>query len=79
MNNYVCNVTIPCYVEYRNRNKALGVRKNNIDHYILEQKKKSVFSDHMLNYNKPCLCGSLQHATTRHLDCYLNRRYEDYM
>ena len=77
MDNYECNVTIPCYIKYTDRNKSVGVRKNNISHYILAKKKKSMFSDHMLHYSKPCLCGSLQHSSTKHLDCYLNPRYDD--
>ena len=52
--------------------KNAGVRKDNkMYYYRPKQNGKGV------NFDKPCVCGSLQHATIRHLDCPLNRRYDD--
>ena len=32
---------------------------------------------YMLKYNKPCLCGSLQHRRPSHPDCLINDQYND--
>jgi len=64
-------------VHIDSRNK--GVRKSEyVMHYGIVSsscKKKG----RMLKHNKPCLCGSLQHATTKHRNCLLNPQYDDNM
>jgi len=66
-----------CYIDHRTQKKPLGVRQDNMTHYIL--KKNDIrFCNHMLKYvSKPCLCGSLNHSSTTHTECLLNPKYDD--
>ena len=64
------------YYNKRGNSKSRGVRKEYDTCYIIEN-TISKQKKNMLFYSKPCVCGSLHHATTRHTDCYLNSRYDD--
>ena len=64
--------TVPisrCYIDHREKMKPLGVRQDHMTHYIFKQKNNG------LSYNKPCLCTSVFHASTKHQDCPLNPKY----
>ena len=52
--------------------KNTGVRKDSEVCYYHSKKHKQV-----LNFSRPCVCGSLHHQTTRHLHCPVNPRYDD--
>ena len=54
--------------------KCLGVRTEKMIYYLV---KKRINSYGLEYCNKPCVCGSLRHARTTHLDCMLNNRYDD--
>ena len=62
------------YYNKRGNSKSRGVRK---DGYVLCYRESKQKTNIMLFYSKPCVCGSLRHATTRHIDCVLNGRYDD--
>ena len=51
------------------RNTNTGVMNNKIL-YFHKKKKYLLFS-------KPCVCGSLDHVTTRHHECIFNKKYDD--
>ena len=59
-------------VYYKKKKTGFGVRKDNLIYYQLGDRSTT-----MLMYDKPCLCGSLTHRTTRDLKCVLNVRYAD--
>ena len=53
-----------------------GVRNEHII-YSLPQQHTKYTLHYKLEYNRPCVCGSLTHVRTTHVDCLLNKRYED--
>ena len=53
-----------------------GVRNDHVIYSVPEQDTKHTLH-HMLHYTKPCVCGSLRHVRTTHVDCLLNPRYYD--
>ena len=53
-----------------------GVRDDNIIYSLPIKKTKNTIVT-KLNFSKPCICGSLNHAYRTHLNCPLNSRYED--
>ena len=53
-----------------------GVRNDNVIYSLPQNTTKHTLHDR-LEYSKPCVCGSLSHALTTHMNCLLNRRYED--
>ena len=63
-----------------NNNRSWGVRKENVCYktyeYICERNINTTCI--MLSYSKPCVCGSLTHSRTTHIDCVLNKKYSDY-
>ena len=54
------------------KDKCVGVRKKEI---VYMTKMNPVSS--MLLYNKPCVCGSLSHRTTKDPECFCNDMYID--
>ena len=60
------------YIKY---GKGRGVRKDGVVYKIYGKPKQKF--NHMLHYSRPCVCGSLTHMRTTHVDCMLNRRYLD--
>ena len=56
----------------RKRNMCLGIRDPNTIYMI-----KNESSTRKLLYNKPCICGSLNHRNTKDPDCLLNEQYMD--
>ena len=69
-NNIICNIY---YINYSLKNN-LGIRRNdNIIYYEMRCNENV----NVLNFNKPCLCGSFTHTKIYHHDCILNPRYED--
>ena len=64
-----CNNTI--YVKYK---KSRGVRIDGVVYKVFGKPKHTL---HCLHYSRPCICGSLKHARTTHIDCQLNPRYLD--
>jgi len=67
------NDSISVHVIYYKEEKktGFGVRKDNLVYYQFKERTT------MLMYDKPCLCGSLTHRTTRNSKCLLNKQYED--
>ena len=59
-----------------NRVGGRGVRNDHVIYSVPEQDTKHTLH-HMLHYTKPCVCGSLRHVRTTHVDCLLNPRYYD--
>lgn len=55
-------------------NVCKGVRKNEIVLYEPPKKRVDV---NMLHFDRPCLCGSYLHRSTRSLYCLLNTQYLD--
>ena len=55
--------------------KNKGVRKENVIYMPSESNKK--YTSNMLEYNIPCVCGSLTHSRFTHVDCLLNIQYDD--
>ena len=58
-------------ISYKEKKRGFGVRNDNIT--ICQIKDRRM----MLMYDKPCLCGSLTHRTTRDSKCLLNVKYAD--
>ena len=54
--------------------KNKGVRRENII-YKIQSKQKYV--SNMLEYSRPCVCGSTTHFSFTHVDCILNDQYDD--
>ena len=67
---YYYNNTI--YVKY---GKSRGVRKDGVVYKTYGKPKHTL--NHMLHYSRPCVCGSLTHMRTSHVNCMLNPRYLD--
>lgn len=66
------NIRVRVILYYKGEKKTgLGVRKDNLVYYQLKERTT------MLMYDKPCLCGSLTHRTTRSAKCLLSTQYED--
>ena len=63
------------HIYYTKKKTGFGVRLDNVIHIKLLPKKRS--ASNLLIYSRPCLCGSISHASTRSLDCPLNVRYLD--
>ena len=59
---------------YSKKKNGLGVRKENVIVYCDVNVKKKYKS---LEYNKPCVCESLIHRTTKSSECLLNVQYND--
>ena len=58
-------------IYYKEKKTGFGVRDDNLIYYHLRDRTT------MLMYDKPCLCGSLTHRTTRDSKCLLNVKYVD--
>ena len=69
---YECGYEGPIPIVYCDYNTRQGVRT---DKLVLCQPVR--FNREMLLFNKPCLCGSLLHRSTKSLQCFLNERYLD--
>ena len=64
------------FVYYRSRIKpGKGVGKN--DHIVKYFNHVSKKNSNLLNYNKPCVCGSLTHRRPNHRDCPVNDQYNN--
>ena len=57
-------------IYYLNSFRNLGVKNDQITYCLVHQNT-------IYTYEKPCVCGSLHHSSTRHHDCVLNVRYDD--
>ena len=53
-----------------------GVRNDHVIYSVPKQYTKHTLH-HMLHYSRPCVCGSLHHLRTTHVNCLLNPRYDD--
>ena len=53
----------------------LRIKKENVIYMPSESNKK--YTSNMLEYNIPCVCGSLTHSKFTHVDCLLNTQYDD--
>lgn len=73
------NTDVRCNIVHINsRTKGIGVRqKENVLYYDVVPSPCRNVTCSMLEYNKPCLCGSKKHSRIRHRDCPLNPQYED--
>ena len=58
---------------YVKHGEGWGVRKDGVVYKTHGNPKHTL--NRMLHYSKPCVCGSLTHMRTTHVDCILNRRY----
>ena len=65
------NVSVHVIYYKEGKKTGFGVRKDNVVYYQFKERTT------MLMYDKPCLCGSLTHRTTRNSQCLLNTQYED--
>ena len=54
--------------------KNKGVRREDIIHKIQSNKKDI---SNLLEYTRPCVCGSTTHFSCKHVDCKLNDQYDD--
>ena len=54
--------------------KNKGVRRENIIYKIQSNQK---YASNMLEYSRPCVCGSTTHFSFTHVDCILNDQYDD--
>lgn len=58
-------------LSYKEKKRGFGVRNDNITFYQIKDRRM------ILMYDKPCLCGSLTHRTTRNSKCVLSDQYVD--
>lgn len=63
-----CSVQV---IYYEKKTRGFGVRKDNLIFYQIQDRRM------MLMYDKPCVCGSLTHRTTRDSRCVMNDQYID--
>ena len=54
--------------------KNKGVRRENVIYKIESNKKQK---SNILEYSRPCVCGSTTHFSFKHVDCMLNDQYDD--
>jgi len=59
-----------------NKAGGRGVRNDHVIYSVPKQYTKHTLH-HMLHYSRPCVCGSLHHLRTTHVNCLLNPRYDD--
>ena len=59
-------------IYYKEKKTGFGVRNDNLVYYCQLNDRAT-----MLMYDKPCLCGSLTHRTTRDPRCLLSVQYVD--
>lgn len=64
-------ISVVYYVE---KNESRGVRNNENIYYEILKKKKNDIS---VYGGRSCVCGSLKHLRTTHVDCVLNKQYDD--
>ena len=66
-------------VIHKNKREGVGVNRDTIyiRYRVVNCGERNHMSKNVLNYNKPCLCGSNLHATTRSKSCFLNKKYMD--
>ena len=60
------------YIDSCKKRVPKGVMNERIQYYY-----RSIGKIITLLYNKPCVCGSLQHSRTTHPDCLVNDKYND--
>lgn len=53
------------------KNKGVMGSKNHCLDYSSQRDNK------ILKFSRPCICGSLDHFSTKHIHCLLNSRYAD--
>jgi len=70
---YPKNYHDPIPVEYCKHNMSKGVRKN----ILLLRKPPKQKLGVLLLFDRPCVCGSTLHSSTRSKQCLLNNRYLD--
>lgn len=63
------------YVYVKKNKGGWGVKKHENITYKIESHQKNTSS--FLYFSKPCVCGSLKHGRTTHVECVLNKKYSD--
>ena len=70
--NYQTRFHNPIPKQYSKNNLRKGVRKDNVDLCGTETR-----FDRELRFDRPCICGSFLHRSTRSSNCLLNKQFLD--